>query len=286
MTTLKNNQIKAVIIDLDGTTLNKNSKISKENKTAIKEALKKNIIVIIATGRGPSRVKKIYSKLNIDKYNYASVCFNGALTLDFNNSKIISSITMNKIQSKDIFLMAFKYDLKIWGYDESTNNVIYNSKKNWFIYLLFRSYHLKEIKFNSKKYNHRIFKFSFIGEKLNLSHFMKEVASKYSVTFFKHKIFKNFFLWEITNSKVDKSIAIEKLLNNLNLQWSNVFAIGDGHNDIKMIQKAQIGVTLKNAIDETKQQADYVTDYCKNNGLAKAINKFILNKNENYFKTS
>ena len=105
---------------------------------------------------------------------------------------------------------------------------------------------------------------------------MKNVAKKYNVNFFKHKIFKNYFLWEITNSKVDKSQAIDKILNKLNLTWANVFAIGDGHNDIKMIKKAQIGITLQNALSEVKENADYITDSCQKNGLAKAINKFLL----------
>jgi len=276
MKKLKNNLIKIATIDLDGTTLNKNFKISKQNQKAIKNLLNKNIIVTITTGRGPSRVKKIYHKLKLQKFNYLSICFNGALIINFNNSQIISSITMDSVQSKDIFLMALKYNLKIWAYDKTTKKIIYNCKKNWFIYFLFKSYNLETEKFNIDNFNSSIFKFSFIGSELNLSYFMKNVAKKYEVNFFKHKIFKNYFLWEITNSKVDKSQAIEKILNKLNLTWENVFAIGDGHNDIKMIKKAKIGVTLQNALFEVKENADYITDSCQKNGLAKAINKFLL----------
>ena len=45
-----------------------------------------------------------------------------------------------------------------------------------------------------------------------------------------------------------------------------------------MIKAAGLGVAMENGIDKVKAIADYVTDTNDNDGVAKAIEKFVLNK--------
>ena len=54
--------------------------------------------------------------------------------------------------------------------------------------------------------------------------------------------------------------------------------IGDENNDIEMLEFAGIGVAMGNAKQHIKDKADYVTDTNENDGVAKVIEKFILNK--------
>ena len=53
-------------------------------------------------------------------------------------------------------------------------------------------------------------------------------------------------------------------------------ACGDSPNDIEMIKLAEIGVVVGNASEEMKSLADYVTDTNDNDGVAKAIENFVL----------
>ena len=53
-------------------------------------------------------------------------------------------------------------------------------------------------------------------------------------------------------------------------------ACGDSPNDEEMIKLAEIGVVMGNASDEMKAKADYVTDSNREDGVAKAIEKFAL----------
>ena len=53
-------------------------------------------------------------------------------------------------------------------------------------------------------------------------------------------------------------------------------SIGDNQNDYEMIKKSGIGVAMKNSMDNVLEIADYITDDNNNNGVAKAIEKFVL----------
>ena len=81
---------------------------------------------------------------------------------------------------------------------------------------------------------------------------------------------------EVTLSGVTKASAIDVLCEYLGVDISDTVAIGDGSNDIGMIKRAGLGIAMGNASDEVKAAADRVTDSIENDGLAKAIDKWIL----------
>lgn len=80
--------------------------------------------------------------------------------------------------------------------------------------------------------------------------------------------------FEVYSKDITKAQGIEKTLAYYNLEISDSFAFGDGHNDIEMIKAVGCGVVMGNGVDELKQIADYVTDDFMDDGLLKALNKF------------
>ena len=58
-----------------------------------------------------------------------------------------------------------------------------------------------------------------------------------------------------------------------------LISCGDGLNDISMIKYAGLGIAMKNAYDEVKNNADMVTDLNNDeNAVADVINRFIINE--------
>ena len=74
-----------------------------------------------------------------------------------------------------------------------------------------------------------------------------------------------------------KKLNVEHL-RNINIPISKSIAVGDEENDQHMIKMAGLGVAMGNARESIKEIANYVT--CSNNdhGVAKVIDKFILNR--------
>lgn len=85
---------------------------------------------------------------------------------------------------------------------------------------------------------------------------------------------------EITSLFATKAKALEKLCALLGLERENVLAMGDGDNDLPMIQFAGIGVAMANGEEHIKQAADLIADDCNDFGAAKILEKIIESKQE------
>ena len=76
---------------------------------------------------------------------------------------------------------------------------------------------------------------------------------------------------EIMLSDVNKSVGIDKILEYYSAHISDTIAIGDGGNDVEMLEHCAVGVAMGNAPDAVKKHADIVTDRIDNDGLYKAF---------------
>ncbi|MBM6838993.1 HAD-IIB family hydrolase, partial [Clostridium saudiense] len=81
---------------------------------------------------------------------------------------------------------------------------------------------------------------------------------------------------EINFKGVSKGNSVKVLSEKYGIKREELICIGDNENDISMIKYAGLGIAMANAIDEVKSAAQYITDSNKNDGVAKAIKKFIL----------
>ncbi len=81
---------------------------------------------------------------------------------------------------------------------------------------------------------------------------------------------------ELTLNGVHKATGMEKLLTYIGMTREDSIAFGDGPNDFEMIEYANIGVAMGNAIDELKQIANLVTDHINEDGLYNGFAKLGL----------
>lgn len=83
---------------------------------------------------------------------------------------------------------------------------------------------------------------------------------------------------DITANGADKGKGILAMAQHEGFDPSHTIAFGDGGNDTSMILQAGIGVAMGNAIDELKQQADYVTTSVDDDGILNALRQLLLVK--------
>ena len=81
---------------------------------------------------------------------------------------------------------------------------------------------------------------------------------------------------EKTRASIQKAVAMEKLGEHFGIRREEMIAVGDGFNDLSMIEYAGLGVAMGNAPDAIKLKADYVTFSNDEDGVAHVLDKFVI----------
>lgn len=288
---------KLIAIDLDGTLLNSYGEVSEENANAIKKAIENGIEVVLASGRVYSSVKNIAKEIGAENYIISG---NGSLVYDMKKDEIIYDQFMDKKKVLDIIRICDENSIYYNIYTEDTiiaksinYNVLFyqseNSKKS-------ESKKTKiNIVENIYKYveespNIKILKITVCdSDKIIFSGIVRKIKtiSKVNVLDISHmsrKIIKHgtedvkveYYYTEVSNENVDKWTAIKFLTNKLEIDENEVVAIGDNANDKQMVMNAGLGIAMGNSMLDIQKIGDYKVADNNSDGVAEAINKYIL----------
>ena len=87
---------------------------------------------------------------------------------------------------------------------------------------------------------------------------------------------------EIFTPEVNKGVALKTVSKHLGFKRQQIVAIGDGHNDIEMLQFAGLGVAMKDAHPDLVEVADIVLENTpREDAVFRFINQFLENKKDN-----
>jgi hydroxymethylpyrimidine pyrophosphatase-like HAD family hydrolase len=84
-------------------------------------------------------------------------------------------------------------------------------------------------------------------------------------------------LLDVVAARTDKGLAVQQLASHLKVPREAVMAIGDNHSDFAMLEYAQYPVVMGNATEELKSMGWPMTSGNDEDGVAQAINRYILN---------
>ena len=280
-------KFKLIALDLDGTLLDSNGEISNKTCDTIKEAIKRGIEIVPATGRNIGLISEEIKA--IDGIRYA-ITSNGAAVVDLREGRVIFSNFINLDILKRIIDLIKNYPIVIEFYADGhayvDRDVFDNPEK----------YDLNENQIHLMSYNHILIEniFGLIDESTDINWI--KCVEKINIPFLnediKKKVLKSlsneFHELKITSSGKDnleinissanKGNGLEKLVNILGIRLEEVAAIGDNNNDIEMIEKSGFGIAMGNAIDEMKNKACYITLDNDRNGASEAIIKILYNE--------
>ena len=125
-----------------------------------------------------------------------------------------------------------------------------------------------------KAINHPIAKCLIVGDPTRLAVLEKEM---YDHLKDRMGVFRSepYFL-ELVPKGIDKARSLSVLLKEINMKKEEMIAVGDGFNDLSMIQYAGLGVAMANAQPVVRENADYITLSNDEDGVAAVVEKIIL----------
>ena len=268
---------KLIALDIDGTLLNSEKKITNEVFNSIQEAKKVGAKVVLSTGRPLPGVTPLLDELNLNDDGDYVICFNGAVVQEVKSKKVLSNIEMCHDDFVLINNLAKENNTHV-HINTPTNLIIPEETPNKYTIHEATLNNIDIVSMKEEDINDDITycKVMIIDEPEKLEEVLENIPKE---LFDKYTIVRSapFFL-EFLNKNANKGNALKELCKNINIPISKSIAVGDEENDQHMIKMAGLGVAMGNARDSIKEIANYVT--CSNNehGVAKVIDKFILNR--------
>lgn len=273
--------IRLISFDLDGTFLDENKNIPPRNLDAIKEANRRGIHIVPASGRTYAGMPPALKELDFIRY---FITANGSCVYDAWEDKVI----YNAFIPLELALRFLEYaDTLPVLYDCYKESFGYTSEAMW---LQYEDYikdpgmlrHVKSMRKPVDDLKSHMRQTQDEGI-LKLQMFFKDMDARQRQLELMPRLFPELLFSsslpgnvEINIADGSKGQALCRLCEMLGFDASNAMALGDGSNDRDMIAAAGMGVAMANAEPGLLAIANYVTGHCNDAGLAQAIERFAL----------
>ena len=270
---------KLICIDMDGTLLNDKKTISERNIKAIRLAHDTGVRIAVCTGRIFTSADSFSNLLGVKSPVIAS---NGAYIREKDRDEVIYTSSIGVEKCRKLLSVFRQYDIYPHFYTNEmifTENVAYSSRfyaetnktlpKDKQIKVVL----VKDWDEVFKKYEAEIFKA--IGVDSDIEKIRKAKISLRDMNEFE-VVSSHFDNFEVTDKGVSKGNAVKILVDYYGINSKQVICIGDSENDLSMINYVGLGIAMGNADENVKEAAKYITDSNNCDGVAKAIEKFVL----------
>lgn len=266
---------KLLVLDVDGTLVNSKKELSLQTVATLLKIQHMGVRLVLASGRSPYGLLHLAEKLEMKKWGGFLLPYNGAQIIDLANDSLLFDKRIDPQMCPYLERKAKKSGFSIFTYHQ--DQLITTDPHNPHIQ--------QEAKLNGMNVvavDHFAEAVDFApckcvlvsdneAELVNLKdQWRKRLAG--TVDVYRSE---SFYL-EVVPVSVDKGNTLGFLIDKLGLTSEDVMAIGDGRRDFSMIQLSGLGIAMGNALESIKACADHITDSNDNDGVAKAIQRFLL----------
>ena len=268
------------IFDMDGTLLHTDQSVSKRNKEALKALKALGVGVVLATGRSELMTRLYVKELELQ------------LPVISNNGSLVIDAKTREILYRDTFSLPTLKKLIEYGIEND---------KDYFIYTIDKVFYSA----NSRKIEifHTYNRLAPADKQVNIIKLpgnLNEVLSllpdggvgsvlKVLLSYQTEEdyVFFNQMdevegsasqsnAFDITPAGCTKGKALEFLSGYLGVDRKDIFAFGDNHNDLSMLEYAGFAIVPDNAVPEAKAAADFVALSNDEDGIAQGIFEFVI----------
>ncbi|MGD8189519.1 Cof-type HAD-IIB family hydrolase [Brevibacillus ginsengisoli] len=248
---------KMVFFDIDGTLLDHGKKLPASAKQAIQALREKGHDVAIATGRAPFMFEDLRAELEIDTY----VSYNGQYVVLNNQPIYTNPLNKEAIRSLSDYCSKSQLPLLYMDHLDMKTNIEFHP---------FVQKSMGSLEFDHPAFDPAYYEARDLYQTILFCSKDEELPNQ---TDFDHFQFIRWHPLAVDVLPVggSKAKGIEVLVNQLGIKSEDVYAFGDGLNDLEMLRSVANSVAMGNASDVVKQAAKYVTKDVDEHGIAHGL---------------
>lgn len=262
-----------IVSDFDGTLVNRDGTITQENKSAIASYVQNGGAFAISTGRMPSGILPRAKELGLTGL---AACCQGSIIVDIETGELLLDGRIPNDVTVAICEKMERLGLHIHVYDL---NAYYSNMDDEALRLYENAVRVKAQVISDKPISQFVKETGLCSYKVLAMVDPKDgdkiLAEMEEEDFVGCEITRSAsYLVEVINAKYSKGTAVEFLAKRYNVPIEKTIAVGDQRNDLPMIKAAGLGIAVKNAAAELKENAlpfDYTNE---ESAIAKIIEKF------------
>lgn len=264
-----NKHIKLIAVDMDGTLLNSQHQLSPGNEAALRQAMAAGVKIIFATGKTRTSAVPLIEKLGLDTpgvYSQGLIVYHGDGSILYER-RLEDSLARRIVafaEAEQCAMVAYSgADIVTNVRDEFTDALIKYHEP------VPRAYGSWDAVFAARAVN----KFIMISTKERIDDLrprLEKVIGREATI-----VQALDYMVEILPPQTSKGDGLRRVLDYLHIDPAHVLAIGDGENDVEMIQLAGVGVAMGNAMPAAQAVADYIVGTNDEDGVAQALGMFL-----------
>lgn len=263
-------KIELIISDLDGTLLVSDGRIHPQNAAAIRHAIAQGVPVMLATGKTRDSAVELIEMLGLTTPGV----FSQGMTICEPDGSMMRLVELDTAVTATTLDFAVEYNLSVIAY---CVDGLRATQDDYYSRLLHDKYREPQSAI-CPNLRHQLDSFQItkllIGNATPDKAVWADLESRLNGRAAVVQAVPQYI--EAMPLGVSKGEGVGWLLNEMGVDPAAVMAIGDGENDIEMLQMVGLGVAMGNAHDTVKAVADVVVGTNESAGVAEAINRLVL----------
>ncbi|MGR5175151.1 Cof-type HAD-IIB family hydrolase [Vibrio parahaemolyticus] len=265
---------KLIAIDMDGTLLTSDKKITTRTKQAIHAAKQQGVTVVLASGRPLNGMLDALNELQLNTEHDFVIHFNGTFVQKVSSGEVLHQQMLDGRRAKEVANLAKSLGLHCHAFSRQLGLIATESNPYTDHEAEINKLDITIYDFDKLEDDHEIIKAMIVGEPEKLTQGINDIPGHYHEGY--TVVQSAPFFLEFLNPLSNKGEGVKVVADHLGIPYEHIICFGDAENDHHMITFAGKGVAMANAMDETKMLADYITDSNDDDGVAKAIERFVL----------
>lgn len=284
------NDIRIIALDLDGTLLDSEKRLSEVNRAALARAAEKGVLIVPTTGRFFGMMPPAVRDLPFVRY---AITINGAQVYDRETDTAIVRDEIPLDMALGVMELLDRYDViydcyrQNWGWmtaalqekaaDYATNEHYLKMVREFRKPVPELKAHLKATANDGDVQKIMLFARNTQVSDLSsqvLDAIRLELAARFPEIKVTSSTWNNI---ELNIRTAHKGNALKRFAEHLGLGLANCMAFGDGMNDFTMVEAAGLGVAMANAEPEVKRVAKWIAPSNDDDGVAAGLEEWVLN---------